>query len=119
MDYEHGACAPEVGTEIEARDGEPGVYVQARSRSSLGWACSAYEQEEAMDGGLQALSRSSLGWAPVGEPQDDEVSHARGVAVAMDVQVKASEDEDEDDDEDEDAMLREVVRRHAYGSWRR
>ena len=72
-----------------------------------------------MDGGLQALSRSSLGWAPVGEPQDDEVSHARGVAVAMDVQVKASEDEDEDDDEDEDAMLREVVRRHAYGSWRR
>jgi hypothetical protein len=70
MDYEHRACAPEVGTEIEARDREPGVYVQV-----------ATMVEERM---------------PFGERQDVEVSYARGAVVAMGVQAKASEVEPQD-----------------------
>lgn len=112
MDYEHGECAREVGTEFEARDGGECVNAPARLRSSLGWVHGDCEQEEARDDYVLMVAMVEER-VPVGELQDDSVPHARGVVVTRESYAKASEVEDEG------TMPLDVPQKRAYGSLRR
>jgi hypothetical protein len=97
------------GREIEARGAGAGVYAPARLRSNLGWVRGGCERELGKDDGVEVAERER---EPVGELQDDGVSHARGVVVAME-EVKTSEDDDEG------AMPLADPQKRAYGSLRR